>query len=107
MPNRRAHIVKIEQTQAEWDRDLPAYKALRDQGYETVTQLELYRALEEGGPLPAKPVLLTFDGGYRGIATLAAPGMSMPVPQFRAMISAPCSSQNSAASSGPKPIMVL
>ena len=49
---------------------------LRDQGYETVTQLELYRALEEGGPLPAKPVLLTFDGGYRGIATLAAPVMS-------------------------------
>ena len=49
---------------------------LHDQGYETVTQLELYRALEEGGPLPAKPVLLSFDGGYRGIATLAAPVMS-------------------------------
>ena len=48
---------------------------LKEQGYETITQLQLYKALMEGGDLPAKPVMLTFDDGYRGIATIAAPIM--------------------------------
>ena len=49
---------------------------LHDQGYTTITQLQLYNALMEGAPLPDKPIMLTFDDGYRGIATVAAPMMS-------------------------------
>lgn len=49
---------------------------LKDNGYTSITQLQLYQALIEGKPLPAKPVLITFDDGYRGIATIAAPIMS-------------------------------
>jgi peptidoglycan/xylan/chitin deacetylase (PgdA/CDA1 family) len=49
---------------------------LHDQGYTTISQLQLYRALEEGAPLPEKPIMLTFDDGYRGVATVAAPMMS-------------------------------
>jgi peptidoglycan/xylan/chitin deacetylase (PgdA/CDA1 family) len=49
---------------------------LHDHGYHTISQLQLFQALEEGKPLPAKPIVLTFDDGYRGIATVAAPIMS-------------------------------
>jgi len=49
---------------------------LKDNGYTSITQMQLYNALEEGQPLPDKPVLLTFDDGYRGIATIAAPIMT-------------------------------
>lgn len=49
---------------------------LHDHGYHTVSQLQLYQALEEGKDLPEKPIVLTFDDGYRGIATIAAPIMS-------------------------------
>lgn len=49
---------------------------LKERGYTTITQLQLFKALEQGGPLPDKPIMLTFDDGYRGIATIAAPIMS-------------------------------
>ncbi len=49
---------------------------LHDHGYNTISQLELFQALEEGKPLPDKPIMLTFDDGYRGIATIAAPIMT-------------------------------
>lgn len=49
---------------------------LADNGYQTITQLQLFNALMQGAPLPDKPVLVTFDDGYRGIATLAAPIMA-------------------------------
>jgi peptidoglycan/xylan/chitin deacetylase (PgdA/CDA1 family) len=49
---------------------------LKEQGYTTITQLQLFKALEEGGTLPDKPIMLTFDDGYRGIATIAAPIMT-------------------------------
>ncbi len=49
---------------------------LHDHGYHTISQLQLFQALEEGKPLPSKPIMLTFDDGYRGIATVAAPIMS-------------------------------
>ena len=49
---------------------------LHEHGYRTITQTQLFEALEEGKPLPDKPVMLTFDDGYRGIARVAAPIMS-------------------------------
>ena len=49
---------------------------LHDHDFHTISQLQLFQALEEGKPLPSKPILLSFDDGYRGIATVAAPIMS-------------------------------
>ncbi len=46
---------------------------LRDRGFHTITQLQLYRALELGRALPAKPVLVTFDDGYRDVFSKAMP----------------------------------
>jgi len=48
---------------------------LADNGFTSITQRELYDALMEDGPLPERPVLITFDDGYRGVATVAAPIM--------------------------------
>lgn len=42
---------------------------LRDHGYQTV----LPRELADGGPLPEKPVLITFDDGYRSTYELLYP----------------------------------
>jgi peptidoglycan/xylan/chitin deacetylase (PgdA/CDA1 family) len=39
--------------------------ALVKSGYSTITPEELYLALTEGRLLPAKPILLTFDDGFR------------------------------------------
>jgi peptidoglycan/xylan/chitin deacetylase (PgdA/CDA1 family) len=49
---------------------------LNDHGYHTISQLQLFQALMEGKTLPEKPIMLTFDDGYRGVATVAAPVMS-------------------------------
>jgi peptidoglycan/xylan/chitin deacetylase (PgdA/CDA1 family) len=39
-------------------------KALHDAGYHTISQAQLFRALYEGKPLPAKPVMISVDDGY-------------------------------------------
>ena len=38
---------------------------LADAGYRTITLTDLYLHLTQGYPLPEKPVILTFDDGYR------------------------------------------
>ena len=35
------------------------------EGYQTITLYDLFAHLAQGAPLPAKPVVLTFDDGYR------------------------------------------
>ena len=47
--------------------------ALRDAGYETVSLEDLSRYVNEGAPLPDKPVVITFDDGYLSNYTLAYP----------------------------------
>jgi peptidoglycan/xylan/chitin deacetylase (PgdA/CDA1 family) len=42
-------------------------------GYHAVTQQQLFAALEHGARLPAKPILITFDDGYRDVLANAAP----------------------------------
>jgi peptidoglycan/xylan/chitin deacetylase (PgdA/CDA1 family) len=42
-------------------------------GFHAITQQELFRALEFGAPLPAKPMMITFDDGYRDVLWNAAP----------------------------------
>jgi peptidoglycan/xylan/chitin deacetylase (PgdA/CDA1 family) len=42
-------------------------------GYRTITCAELCDHLERGAPLPARPVLLTFDDGYLDNFTIASP----------------------------------
>jgi peptidoglycan/xylan/chitin deacetylase (PgdA/CDA1 family) len=46
---------------------------LASHGYHSVTQLQLFDALEHGSRLPAKPVLVTFDDGYRDVFGKAMP----------------------------------
>jgi peptidoglycan/xylan/chitin deacetylase (PgdA/CDA1 family) len=45
----------------------------------------VYAALEEGRPLPAKPVMITFDDGYRDVLWHAAPvlhRLHMPATEY-------------------------
>lgn len=42
-------------------------------GYHAITQEQLYEALHFGVPLPRRPVLITFDDGYRDVLWQAAP----------------------------------
>ena len=42
-------------------------------GRHTITQRQLFDALMYGRPLPAHPVLITFDDGYRDVLRYAAP----------------------------------
>ena len=46
---------------------------LASEGYHTITLQELADALEKGAALPEKPVLLTFDDGYRDNYDVAYP----------------------------------
>lgn len=46
---------------------------LRQNGYRGVTPTEVASAIEDGRALPGRPVLLTFDDGYRDFATTAWP----------------------------------
>jgi peptidoglycan/xylan/chitin deacetylase (PgdA/CDA1 family) len=45
-------------------------------GFHAVTELEAFDALEKGEPLPPKPVMITFDDGYRDVLWNAAPTLS-------------------------------
>ena len=45
---------------------------LHAHGYQAVTPLRVFEALEYGRSLPAKPVMITFDDGYRDILWHAA-----------------------------------
>jgi peptidoglycan/xylan/chitin deacetylase (PgdA/CDA1 family) len=44
-------------------------------GFHTITQEQLFAALEHGRRLPARPVMITFDDGYRDVWLNAAPVM--------------------------------
>jgi peptidoglycan/xylan/chitin deacetylase (PgdA/CDA1 family) len=42
-------------------------------GYHTLAQAQLFRALEHGARMPSKPIVITFDDGYRDIFGKAMP----------------------------------
>jgi peptidoglycan/xylan/chitin deacetylase (PgdA/CDA1 family) len=58
---------------------------LRAHGYHAVSVQQAFDALEYGKQLPAKPVLITFDDGYRDVLWQAAPvlhRLHMPAIEF-------------------------
>ena len=60
-------------------------KWLRRHGYHTVTQLQAFDALEHGARLPSRPIMITFDDGYRGVWADALPvlmRMHMPATAY-------------------------
>jgi peptidoglycan/xylan/chitin deacetylase (PgdA/CDA1 family) len=46
---------------------------LKHHGFHAVSQLQLFDALELGARLPPKPVMITFDDGYRDVLWNASP----------------------------------
>jgi peptidoglycan/xylan/chitin deacetylase (PgdA/CDA1 family) len=46
---------------------------LKANGFHTLTQTELHAALLHGAALPSKPILVTFDDGYRDVLGKASP----------------------------------
>jgi peptidoglycan/xylan/chitin deacetylase (PgdA/CDA1 family) len=48
---------------------------LHDRGYVTVSLYDLVAALRTGRPLPARAVVITFDGGHRALLRYAVPVM--------------------------------
>jgi peptidoglycan/xylan/chitin deacetylase (PgdA/CDA1 family) len=46
---------------------------LKRNGFHAVTQTRAYDALERGAPLPSRPIMITFDDGYRGVWANALP----------------------------------
>lgn len=48
-------------------------KYLRDNGYHTITTRDLWWSLDQTAPLPAKPVMLTFDDGYADAYSVVLP----------------------------------
>lgn len=46
---------------------------LAEQGYQSITLVDLLYHLVQGAPLPEKPVILTFDDGYRDVYENALP----------------------------------
>lgn len=47
------------------DRFQDHMKSIQEAGYETITDYDLLAHLEEGKALPEKPILITFDDGYK------------------------------------------
>lgn len=45
----------------------------RNKGYQTVLLAQVYDSLNSGTPLPAKPIVFTFDDGYKDVFENAAP----------------------------------
>ena len=50
-------------------------QALEDWGYTTITAVQLIQAITEGGPLPPRPVVITFDDGHFSVFENAFPIM--------------------------------
>lgn len=46
---------------------------LKEHGYQSISLGDLYAYMEHGAPIPSKPVLITFDDGYRDLKTTATP----------------------------------
>ncbi len=58
---------------------------LKGHGFHAVTPLQAFEAIEYGQALPNKPVLITFDDGYRDVLWHAAPvlhRLHMPAVEF-------------------------
>lgn len=68
MYHRVSNIPFVSPTEAEFTVRPAVFAAQMDwlqrNGYTPIREMQLFRALVDGTPLPAKPVLITFDDGY-------------------------------------------
>jgi peptidoglycan/xylan/chitin deacetylase (PgdA/CDA1 family) len=71
-PSADVYVAANTITDAEFHRQL-AY--LRCAGYGTITLAQLFDGMYNGAPLPAKPVVLTFDDGHADSYTNAFPAL--------------------------------
>ncbi len=58
---------------------------LKRNGFHAVSQLQVFDALERGAPLPSKPIMITFDDGYRDVLWNASPvleRLGMPATEY-------------------------
>jgi peptidoglycan/xylan/chitin deacetylase (PgdA/CDA1 family) len=55
------------------DRFEAQMRYLKEEGYTTVILSDIYEALTEGKPLPPRPIVLTFDDGYKDAYTHVLP----------------------------------
>jgi peptidoglycan/xylan/chitin deacetylase (PgdA/CDA1 family) len=58
---------------------------LKRNGFHAVSQLQAFLALERGARLPRKPVMITFDDGYRDVLRYASPVLErlrMPATEY-------------------------
>jgi len=73
------HIVEYQGSEAEYTVDLKDFTAqmqlLKDWGYKTVTVSELAEVIRNGGYLPPRPVVITFDDGSISVFQNAYPIM--------------------------------
>lgn len=65
-----SEVTDMTITAASFERQL---QALSQAGYEAISYNDLLRYVEEGAELPERPVVITFDDGYKNNLTLGAP----------------------------------
>ncbi len=59
------------------DRFEAQLRYLREQGYQSVTLADVYETLTTGKPLPERPIVLSFDDGYKDALTHVLPLLQM------------------------------
>jgi len=74
------HHVKDEVSSSRYQVSIPAFReqmaALKEMGYTAITMSQFLKALYDGGELPEKPIVITFDDGHISVYQNAFPIMS-------------------------------
>lgn len=69
-PTQNALDRSLTVSTAEFEEQIVFFK---NKGFQSVTLAQVYDALSEGKPLPSKPIVFTFDDGYKDVFVNAVP----------------------------------